>query len=100
MKIKTIKIAWLILVFASTVGSFLGGDTSVLCGWLFLLLTAPFGMVWWFYIYAAVPSLVGAGWQYFGVTASDVLAYAFWFVVLPRMFHWARDRKLSQSNAL
>ncbi len=85
-RLRMLALIWLAVAVILSVASFIGGDTSVLAGWLFLVWTAPFGMIWWFYIYGRVftwlPDNIV---QFCGMVVVDVLAFLFWFVLIPRL---------------
>jgi len=79
-------IMWLVMALLITYFSLVGGDTSILAGWLFLAWTAPFGMIWWFIIYDhlyAVKWLPMVTVQVGGELLSVAAAYLFWFVLIP-----------------
>ena len=82
--IRVVAIVWAIATLISSIASFAGGDMSILGGWAFLVLTPPFGLIWWFYLYEHVSAWVPANIaQYVGVAVVDVLAFIFWFVAVP-----------------
>ena len=75
---------FLAVAIALAVGTFVGGDTSIVCGWLWLIWTIPFGAIWQFYGYdlashLAPPHVL----QYLGSALVILLCYFFWFVALP-----------------
>ena len=75
---------FLAVAIALAAGSFVGGDTSIECGWLWLVWTIPFGAIWQFYGYDQVrhlapPQVV----QYLGSALVILVCYVFWFVFLP-----------------
>ena len=87
MRKKTL-LGWLWLIIAIILGgaSFAGRDTSIIAGWLFLVWTLPFGVIWWFLFYDYAIKIVPASIaQPIGVTLVVVIAYAFWFVLVPRL---------------
>ena len=85
-RLRRIALVWLAVAAVLSVASFVGGDTSILGGWLYLIWTAPFGVIWWFYLYdhalAWMPANVA---QPIGVVVVDVVAFLFWFVAVPRL---------------
>lgn len=87
---RPLRIAWCIVAVILGAASFAGGDTAIVAGWLFLLWTIPFGVVWWFYLYDMalrfVPKAIA---QPLGVVAVIVVTYVFWFVIVPKL----RERK-------
>lgn len=84
--LKLWPMAWTCVAVALAVGSFAGGDTSIVSGWLFLAWTIPFGVIWWFYLYDIVrqwvPDNVA---QVGGTVLVIVVAFVFWFVLVPRI---------------
>ena len=81
-------ITWLFIALLLATFSFAGGDISIETGLLFLVWTAPFGIVWTFIFYDYVLMLnwlpkpmVDIG----GVLLSVAVAYIFWFVLMPRI---------------
>lgn len=86
LRVRVVVFVWLAVAAVLSVASFVGGDTSILSGWLFLVWTAPFGMIWWFYLYDHVLAWLPANIaQPVGVVVVDALAFLFWFVVVPRL---------------
>jgi hypothetical protein len=81
---KSIRVIWLIVAVLVAYGSTVGGDTSILCGWLFLVWAAPFSILWWFYLYdVARVYMASSVAQPIGLVLVIVLAYAFWFWLIP-----------------
>lgn len=77
---------WTVIAVALSFASSAGGDTSVVCGWLFLIWTIPFGVIWWFCLYDIVLSWIPASIaQPLGDAVVDALAFLFWFVLFPRL---------------
>jgi len=86
-----IQIVWVAIAAVLSIGSFAGGDTSIGCGWLFLIWTAPFGIAWWFWLYWLVdPQGSRENIQYIGTAAADIAAFAFWFYLVPAAIKRAR----------
>jgi hypothetical protein len=88
---KIVHASWfavaVILAFASTVG----GDTSILAGWAFLVWTFPFSGLWWFYFYDIARQYLSASVaQPIGSALIIVSAYVFWFVLIPMIWRRAR----------
>ena len=91
--IRVLAIAWVIATLASSITSFAGGDMSILGGWALLVLTAPFGLIWWFYLYEHVSTWAPANiTQYVGVVIVDVLAFIFWFVAIPGLRTFTKSK--------
>jgi hypothetical protein len=85
-KFRIWPIMWLVIALLITAFSFAGGDKSILAGWLFLVWTVPFGMIWWFFLYDYVHTLIylpAATMQIMGELLSVAVAYIFWFVLIP-----------------
>jgi hypothetical protein len=73
---------------------FQGGDISLLFGIIFLVLTAPFGPIWWFYIYPAIASSTESQLlQYSATIVILVLAYLFWFKLVSQIMRGAGTAK-------
>ena len=61
-----------------------GGDASIVGGLLFLVWTAPFGMIWQFYIYDyAIRWMPTVTAQWIGDGVVILSGLAFWFVFIP-----------------
>jgi drug/metabolite transporter (DMT)-like permease len=94
-RLKLIAAVWLTVALLLGITSFAGGDTAIISGWLFLLWTVPFGAIWWFYLYdfalAWMPANVA---QPLGTAVAVVLAFLFWFVLIPRVM---KARKIAQA---
>lgn len=87
-----IRAGWVGLALLFAYASTLGGDTSILFGWVFLTWTAPFSILWWFYLYDfARQYMSAAAAQPIGLISVIVLAYLFWFVLVP--YVWIRARR-------
>lgn len=93
LRLRLVAFVWVAVVAVLSVASFVGGDTSILGGWLYLIWTAPFGVIWWFWLYDHVLAWVPANIaQPVGVVVVDVLAFIFWFVLFPRLRALTRRR--------
>ena len=91
---------WSVGALLLTVGSFAGGDTSEVAGWLYLIWTAPFGPLWWFYVYPWVkPLFAGPVAQGLGTVVAAIAAYAFWFMLVPRLSAFSQRMRSTGSNA-
>jgi hypothetical protein len=96
---KILRVAWLIVVALLVLGGSRGGDTGILCWWLFLVWTVPFGVIWYFKLYDLLLPLAPEPYlNYFGVAAVIVATYLFWFVALPRVSRWSRRRRADAAN--
>lgn len=93
LRLRLVAFVWVAVVAVLSVASFVGGDTSILGGWLYLIWTAPFGVIWWSYLYDHVLAWVPANIaQLLGVMVVDVLAFTFWFMLVPRLLALTRRR--------
>lgn len=67
---------------------------SDVCGWLFVLLTAPVGTAWWTYGYDFVLSVVGTPAALTGSVALVAMAGDFfWFSALPAILRKVRESR-------
>jgi hypothetical protein len=86
------QLAWVLVALVAAYGGYQGGGTAVALGWLFLVWTAPFGIIWWIYIYPIVLPLAPKAMLEIGGPASAIaLAYLFWFVLVPAAFRWSKS---------
>ncbi|HKJ74266.1 MAG TPA: hypothetical protein VKA19_09140 [Alphaproteobacteria bacterium] len=84
---------WIAGAVFLSVASFVGGDTAILSGWLYLVWTAPFGLIWWFYLYNHALVLLPANIaQPVGVVLVDVVAFFFWFRTIPWLRRLSKRR--------
>lgn len=84
-RVKVLSLIWLAVAVALEFGSTLGGDASILWGWVLLAWTAPFSIAYQFFLYDVVRGLVSRPIaQLIGTFFEVGLGYVFWFVVLPR----------------
>jgi hypothetical protein len=96
-----VRSVWVLVALVAAYGGYAGGDAAIALGWLFLVWTAPFGIVWWVYIYPVVLSMAPkATLELVGPALAIVLAYWFWFMLLPAVFRWARSKSLGAKHAL
>lgn len=93
---KILAVIWLVVAVVSGIFSLKGGDTSILAGWVFLVWTAPFGVIWWFYLYDAalmiMPTRIA---EPIGVTLTIVVGFLFWFVLVPAVSRYSRRPRKS-----
>jgi hypothetical protein len=81
---RTWPIIWVCIAVLLGYGSFTGGDTAIVTGWLFLLWTVPFGALWWFYGYDVALQFMPRNVAEVGGTIVVIIgAFIFWFVVVP-----------------
>lgn len=89
--------AWLIVALLLIYYSYAGGDTAISAFLFFVFWTFPFGAIWSFNIYPLIPrSMLLNGINIIGDLVSVVLAFVFWFVLIPWVFRKAR--KLRRPN--
>jgi len=87
-------IAWTLIAVLLACGSFAGGDTSILCGFGFLLWTAPVGIIAVFYVYEYVLKVLPQSVvDPVGMALVILLAYIFWFFAIPRVLSAVRQSK-------
>src|ERR1700755_2164911 len=79
-----LALGWSIVVVVLSVAGFAKGDASIVSGLLWLLWTAPLGMIWQFYLYDSalvwMPARLATP---LGIVAVDILALLFWFFAIP-----------------
>lgn len=94
MKItRLLAIGWLVVAALLIVASTQGGDATIVSGLLWLVWTAPIGLIWQFLIYEHVLKALGTqGTNWLGVALVLVGAYLFWFLFIPWLFRAARRR--------
>jgi hypothetical protein len=82
---------WLVVAILLAVGSMAGGDTSIESGFLWLAWTAPVGLIWQFLVYGSALKVAPANVvNVAGLVIVLVLAYLFWFQLVPALFRAAR----------
>lgn len=87
MRRNWIAAGWLLIAVVLGVGLFAGGDLSIEAGLAFVIWTAPIGLIWQFHVYGVLLEFLPAKWlDPIGVFLVIVLAYAFWFYGVPRLF--------------
>ncbi|WP_295993948.1 hypothetical protein [Rugamonas sp.] len=83
---------WLCIAIALEYGSRIGGDASIFYGWIILIWTAPFSMMFQFYFYdfylRYMPSPVA---QLVGSASEVIFSYLFWFILIPTI--WRKRKK-------
>jgi hypothetical protein len=92
-RLKLIVIVWVSVAVMLRIYGFAGGDASIVGGLLFLVWTAPFGLVWEFqlshYALMLMPVLVS---QMVGDIIVIVTGFLFWFVFLPWVRNFHKDK--------
>lgn len=87
-----VGLIWLGFALVLEVAAVAGGDASILYGWLLLVWTAPFSVIYHVWAYDAVRDAIGRpNAQIVGALFEVVLSFFFWFVLLPRVWRWARQ---------
>ncbi len=79
-------IIWVAVAVLLAVGSRVGGDASIVTGFLWLVWTAPVGLIWQFWIYDEVlrvlpASVANVG----GLVVVLAVSYVFWFRLIPML---------------
>lgn len=92
-----LRVIWLVVAIALPVLGRRGGDAAIEAGLLFLIWTAPIGMLWAFYLHDPAIRFLPAGIiDYVDIPLIILLAYAFWFICVPWTFRaakrWERPR--------
>lgn len=87
---RFVRIGWLCIAVVLAYMPSGSGDANLLVGWAFFVWTFPFSGLWWFYIYDVArqymsPSVA----QPMGSAFVIVLAYTFWFMLIPIIWHKA-----------
>ena|SRR5688500_13613066 len=89
--------SWLVVALILEVASTMGGDASVLFGWLRLAWTAPFSIIYHVWIYDSAKEAFGRpNALVLGGVFEVVLSLLFWFVALPIV--WRKGRRLAKST--
>jgi ABC-type uncharacterized transport system permease subunit len=89
---KFVRCSWLCVALALEYGSTVGGDTSILSGWALMVWTAPASMLFQFHLYdTALQYMTRSNAQILGAVFEVLVAYAFWFVFIPKI--WPTHKK-------
>jgi hypothetical protein len=92
-KVGLIRFVWLVIAVCLAGGSVAGGDTSIVCGYLLLIWTIPFDIIWQFYLSDLALKFVSARIaDWIGLTLVIAASYIFWFVLIPRLFVAVRPK--------
>lgn len=98
-RVRILAIAWLCIAVLLRLYGAHGGDNAIVGGLMFLAWTAPFGMIWQFYLYNfAIAWLPVAVAKIIGDVIVIMVAVAFWFLFVPRIAVYIRRRKVSRSD--
>jgi hypothetical protein len=94
--IRVFALVWLVVAIALEFASTLGGDASILFGWVLLVWTAPFSLIYQFWIYDVVKEMAGRNGAFLiGAAFQVTLAFLFWFLLLPRFWPKRGSRNAS-----
>lgn len=90
---RWISVGWLVVAVVLVIMSARGGDATIVGGLLWLVWTAPVGLIWQFLLYEHVLRILGTeATNWLGVALVFVGAYLFWFYFIPWLFRAARRR--------
>jgi hypothetical protein len=85
LPIVSVKFIWISIEIVLSILSFSGGDNSIIAGWLNLVWTLPFGVVFWFVIYEHMAKFENVFIiQVVGTVGVGCCSYLFWFVVVTK----------------
>ena len=88
---RWISIGWVLIATILVVMSAMGGDATIVGGLLWLVWTAPVGLIWQFALYDRVLPILGTeATNWFGVVGVYAGAYLFWFSFIPWIFRVVR----------
>lgn len=87
-RVRIFALLWVGVGILLRLYGFYGGDAAIVGGLLFLVWTAPFGLIWQFYLYDhALQWMSSSVTQLVGDVAVIAVGFLFWFVFLP----WLRS---------
>jgi hypothetical protein len=90
---RWLSLGWLVIAVLLVIMSARGGDAAIVGGLLWLVWTAPVGLIWQFLLYEHVLPIFGTeATNWLGVALVFVAAYLFWFYFIPWLFRLARRR--------
>ena len=90
---RGLSIGWLIIAVLLVVMLGRSGDSTIVGGLLWLVWTAPVGLIWQFILYDHVLPILGTeATNWLGVALVFVGAYLFWFFFIPWLFRFVRRR--------
>lgn len=83
---KCLSAVWLCVAVLLRMYGSTGGDASIVGGILFVIWTAPFGLIWQFYIYDyALMWMPASVLQIAGDAIVIIACFLFWFVFFPKI---------------
>ena len=87
MKLKIGAVIWLFVAFYFLSQMNIGGEKAILIGWGYLIWTAPFSFIWWFYISPLMQDVLSDTDNLFfiGNIVVVFLSFLFWFVLIPKV---------------
>jgi hypothetical protein len=93
-RLKLIALIWVTIAVLLRVYGISGGDASIVGGLLFLIWTAPFGLIWQFYFsnYALLWMSAPVG-QVVGDTVVIMVGFLFWFIFFPRVRSFSKSKR-------
>ena len=90
---RWLSFGWLVIAALLVLMSAKGGDATIVGGLLWLVWTAPVGLIWQFVLYDHVLPILGSQvTNWLGIALVFAGAYLFWFVLIPWLFRYARRR--------
>ena len=95
---KLVRAVWVCIAVTLAYALSAGGERAIAAFWIFLFWTAPFGILWRFYLYDSAPESVRLLLDDVVMAPALVIlcAYLFWFVLIPKI--WPK-RKVRKSDA-
>lgn len=91
------KIIWFVVGLLLIVYPLYDRDATVAMWFYFMLWTVPFGTIWLLYVYdLCLNDLLWPPYPWLeigGQFIALVIAYIFWFILMPRIRTWARGRR-------
>jgi hypothetical protein len=90
---RWLSIAWVVVACLLVAMSAIGGDATIVSGLLWLVWTAPVGLIWQFMVYEHVLRIWGTeATNWVGLALDLVGAFLFWFHFIPWLFRSVRRR--------
>lgn len=89
---RLLSLAWVCTAVLMRLYGINGGDAAIVGGLLFLMWTAPFGMIWQFYLHEyALLRMSPLAAQIVGDTVVVFVGFLCWFLLLPRLYGFLSD---------